>query len=84
MMTTANTNPVNSTKDQNKSHEENKAPMTQVPANLFNTGADTGSARVTTRATKSTTTKTTNAAFISVLLWWTYPQSTDKMSVAAC
>ena len=49
MMTTANTNPMNSTKDQNSSQEENKAPMTQDPEQLFNTGPYTGGARVTTR-----------------------------------
>ena len=64
--TTADTNPVNSTEDQNNSQEENKAPTNQVSANLFNTGPNTGSAR----ATKSITTKTTSAVFMSVLLWW--------------
>ena len=70
MMTAADTNPVNSTRDQNNSQEENKAPITQECENLLNTGPNTGSARVTTRATTSTTTTTTSAVFMSVLLWW--------------
>ena len=54
--------------------EENKAPTTQVSANpnLFNTRKDTGVARVTTRANPTTTTKTTSAVFMAVLLWWMY------------
>ena len=53
--------------------EENKAPTTQVSANpnLFNTRKDTGVARVTTRANPTTTTKTTSAVFMAVLLWYT-------------
>ena len=65
---------MNSTTDQNNIKEENKAPTTQVSANpnLFNTRKDAGVARVTTRANPTTTTKTTSAVFMAVLLWWMY------------
>ena len=68
--------------------EENKAPTTQVSANpnLFNTRKDTGVARVTTRANPTTTTKTTSAVFMAVLLWWMYVNTRDTLnkSVGLC
>ena len=79
-MTAASANPVNSTKDQNNSQEENKAPTTQVSANLFNTGPNTGNARVTNRATTTTTTKTMSAVFMAVLLWWMYLETSRILS----